>query len=120
MQVIGALARWNRRRSLRAGPAGLPRLNSTIHTLLVPCAGHVLPGCVFIIWGAWWSWCILTSYICHRESGRPYRSRAWFPLRLPGRVRRSLWFLEPALKIAVPAVGVSLELLLDHDPVEYR
>ncbi|KAI3426436.1 hypothetical protein D9Q98_008804 [Chlorella vulgaris] len=82
--------------------------------------GHVLPGCVFIIWGAWWSWCILTSYICHRESGRPYRSRAWFPLRLPGRVRRSLWFLEPALKIAVPAVGVSLELLLDHDPVEYR
>lgn len=45
---------------------------------------------------------------------RPYRGRAWWPLAL-----RGLWYLEPVLKLLVPLVAISFELLLDHG-MEYR
>lgn len=77
-------------------------------------AGHVLPGCVFIIWGAWWAYNVITYHLW-RGARRPYRGRAWYPMGV-----RALWYLEPALKILVPVVGVSMELLLDHDPMEFR
>jgi hypothetical protein len=37
------------------------------------------------------------------------RSRAWYAFPLP-----ALHYLEPALKIILPVIGMSLELYFDH------
>lgn len=62
----------------------------------------------FIIWGAWWAFNVCASYLL-RSPRRPYEARAWWPLGV-----RALRLAEPALKIAVPAFAVAVELLLDH------
>ena len=42
----------------------------------------------------------------------PYRSRAWYPFAMPvPLLRRWLWYVEPVLKVLVPAVAVSMELV---------
>jgi hypothetical protein len=33
---------------------------------------------------------------------------------------RALWYIEPVLKVLVPAVAVSMELYIDHAPMAYR
>ncbi|WP_289457311.1 hypothetical protein, partial [Klebsiella pneumoniae] len=75
---------------------------------------HVLPGCVFIVWGSWWAYNVITYHLW-RSAARPYRGRAWYPLGV-----RALWLLEPALKVAVPLVALFMELYWDHAPPAFR
>jgi hypothetical protein len=53
-------------------------------------------------------------HLWQHSSQRGYRARSWYPLAL-----RGLWFLEPALKLLLPVLGVSIELFLDHQ-MNYR
>lgn len=69
----------------------------------------MLPGAVFCMWGAWWAYNVVGAWL-FRSRAAPFRNRAWYPL-----AARGLWYLEPALKLAVPAVAVAAELLLDHN-----
>ena len=57
----------------------------------------------------------MTAYLWRRGSRqRGYRARSWNPMPL-----RGLWFLEPALKVLLPVLGVSFELFFDHQ-MNYR
>lgn len=71
--------------------------------------GHVLPGIVFCIWGAHMLYHVC-CYFLYATPRRPYAARAWYPLAL-----RWLAFLEPAIKLLLPPVAVSIELYFDHD-----
>ena len=66
------------------------------------------PGVAFLVWGAWWAYNVAAAYLL-RSPGRPYRSRAWFPLGV-----RGLWYAEPVLKLLVPLAAISVELFFDH------
>lgn len=77
-------------------------------------AGHVGPGVIFIVWGCWWAYAAAALHLWQHSSQRGYRARSWYPLAL-----RGLWFLEPALKLLLPVLGVSIELFLDHQ-MNYR
>ncbi len=98
---------------------GLPPLRSTAARLrsrcrrcrrrrALPPAGHLLPGAVFIVWGLWWA-CGAARLAARAGARRPYRARAWHPGPRP-----RLRLLEPALKVAGPALGIAVELWLDH------
>jgi hypothetical protein len=69
---------------------------------------------VFIVWGCWWAYAAAAAHLWRHGSQRGYRARSWYPVAL-----RGLWFLEPALKLLLPVLGVSIELLLDHQ-LDYR
>jgi Family of unknown function (DUF716) len=80
-------------------------------TFLFLCSGHVGPGILFIIWGSWWTYSVL-SYLLwlktknHRRQN--FTSRSWYPM--------PSWFryTEPILKIILPILYVSVELYFDH------
>ncbi|GAB4817260.1 hypothetical protein N2152v2_004306 [Parachlorella kessleri] len=70
--------------------------------------GHVLPGAVLIMWGSWWAYNICLRYLASRR-GAPYRASSWFPM-----AQRWLRYLEPAMKVILPPMAVSIELYFDH------
>lgn len=61
------------------------------------------------MWGAWWAYNVAAAWLL-RSRAAPYRARSWYALAV-----RGLWYLEPVLKLTVPVVMVSSELLLDHN-----
>ena len=102
------------RRSLQAAvSACLPaRLPGPEVVLLEGCCCCSL--LVFIIWGFWWAYNVAAAHLWRRSGQRGYRARSFYPLAVPG-----LWYLEPALKLLLPVIGVSMELFLDHH-MSYR
>lgn len=71
----------------------------------------MLPGVVFILWGSWWALNVMCAQLAATPH-RPYRSRGWFSIPW---ARRLLRFLEPAMKLLLPPLAVSVELFWDHD-----
>ncbi|KAL4520062.1 hypothetical protein Ndes2526B_g01391 [Nannochloris sp. 'desiccata'] len=75
--------------------------------------GHVGPGILFIIWGSWWAYSVLSYLVFsskhHRRPSQNYISKSWYPMPF-----RWLYYTEPILKIILPLFYVSVELYLDH------
>lgn len=70
--------------------------------------GHVLPGCLFVLWGSWWAYNACLRCACSGPNRAMFRSSSWY--KMPGR-----WSLvEPVLKIVLPLVALSMELYFDH------
>ena len=71
-------------------------------------AGHVLPGAVFVLWGAWWAYSAAVLHL-RASARRPFAARAWYPFEWCG---RALVLLEPALKVGAAAPACLKGLLL--------
>ncbi|RMZ54046.1 hypothetical protein APUTEX25_002623 [Auxenochlorella protothecoides] len=75
--------------------------------------GHILPGSVFVMWGAWWAYNVCLAVLKANHS-RPYAAQPWFRMGL----KRFYW-MEPLLKIILPPLAVSVELYFDHTAFRY-
>lgn len=93
--------------------------------------GHMLPGLLFVCWGAWMAFAsfqlylrslqspgtstgALTSKSTRARTPRAYAARAWH-LAPWARLR----LLEPYLKLFLTSLGLLMELRLDHDAYVY-
>ena len=79
----------------------------------LPPAGHILPGSIFVIWGAWWAYNVCVS-ILRASPSRPYKAQPWFRVGW-----RRLAALEPLTKVLLPFLAISVELYWDHKDYRY-
>lgn len=84
--------------------------------------GHMLPGLLFVLWGAWMAYSSFQLYLAStvtttgkgRRATKPYAARSWN--KAPW---RSLALLEPCLKMVFVVLGLLTELRLDHPAYVY-
>lgn len=99
------------------GGGGAPMRHGTLE-------GHVLPGCLFLVWGCWWaaafvrSWALAAAHGGRPGSGAAFYAPPWFPAAwlLPASVGwpalvSALERAEPFVKAVLPFVGLADELL---------
>ena len=72
-------------------------------------AGHVIPATMFTVWGLWWAYNAFAAAAVVRTTGRPFRSRPWYPLEVPALRGRGL-LTEPWCKAVLPSLGIFCEL----------
>ena len=92
-------------------------LNTCWLDLVGSFVGHIGPGALFILLGAWWAYNVCLRAAVTASNNLSFSSRSWY--RFP--VKR-FQLVEPCLKIIFPVIALSMELLLDHlnEPAPYQ
>ena len=102
-------------------------------------AGHVLPGCLFLVWGVWWAFLAAWTHL-NRSSSTPKLSKpklkrnssvssvaSFFEYKRDHDLCRKSWLpqpfctrfpLEPTIKIILPLLGVIAETFFNVVPDE--
>mmetsp|Transcript_7370 Transcript_7370/g.19700 ORF Transcript_7370/g.19700 Transcript_7370/m.19700 type:complete len:304 (+) Transcript_7370:113-1024(+) len=72
--------------------------------------GHVLPGCLFILWSLHWMQGSMRAYFSARAKGVPFQSKACYGL--PGTPK---WPLESYIVVVLTAIAATLELCFHNE-----
>ena len=88
-----------------------------IASLVGSFIGHIGPGSLFILWGVWWAYNVCLRAAVTASNNLAFSSNSWY--RFPS---KRFQLVEPCLKIILPVIALSMELLLDHlnEPSPYQ